>query len=293
MIGSCRAMRCILVVPESTRRDVLSPDGSDPKTGRAVAHDRIPMPPVLHFDTPGLRYDAGLRYDIGSGPGPEPVAPNPKRNQTMNKFKLELGRKQAPEKIGMGQTHITAMATAEALAAYPVADREPTDAEFQTAQDNLVAADAAVDAAEQVWKLRIAERDAAVAAWDTAINARAAHCESVTPNDPVALASTGLPLRAAPAPIGVLPMPANLVAKTTDFEGQIDLSCDAISGAYVYEWQCRLHTEGTSWENIKSSTTRKISVTGLTPGAQYAFRVRVIGAAGPSPWSDETVKRVA
>ncbi|MBP8256022.1 MAG: fibronectin type III domain-containing protein [Opitutaceae bacterium] len=247
------------------------------------------MAPALHFDTPGLRYDAGLRYDIGTGPGPDPYPPKPKRNKTMNKFKLELSRKTVPEKLALGGNHITSMT---GNTTYPVATRVPTDAQFQTAQDNLATTDAAVVAAETAWKLAIAERDAAVVAWDTAITARANHCESVTPTDLVALASTGLPLRATPTPIGVLPMPANLQAKTSDFEGQLDLSCDAVVGASSYEWQCRLHTQGTTWENIKSSTTRKISVTGLTPGVQYAFRVRVLGTAGPSPWSDEAVKRV-
>lgn len=251
------------------------------------------MPPVLRFDTPGLHYDAGLRYDIGTEPGGDPYATPIQKTKKMNKFKLELKDKTVPQKLAMGATHITSMAEAGAIATYPIADRKPTDAQFQTMQDNLDAANTSVDEKEQAWKLAIVERDAAAAIWDTGITARANHCESVTPTDLVALASTGLPLRAAPTPIGVLPMPENLVAKTTNFDGQIDLSCDAVDGASVYEWQCRLHADGEAWENIKSTTTRKVSVPGLTPGALYAFRVRAIGAAGPGPWSSETVKRVA
>ncbi len=129
------------------------------------------------------------------------------------------------------------------VATYPVADRKPTDAQFQALQDALAAAETSVDEKEQAWKLAIVERDAAEAAWDTGITARANYCESVTPNDLVALASTGLPLRSAPTPIGALPMPVNLQAKVSDYEGQIDLTCDAVTGAKTYEWQYRLHTE--------------------------------------------------
>lgn len=244
----------------------------------------------LRFDS-GLRYDAGLHYDAEAGPAPQP--PWTGKNKLMNKFKLELSRKSPADKIVLGEAHIDAMAEAGALATYPVASRKPTDAELQTAQDELVASEAAVAAAETMLKTAIQDRDAKEALWDVAITSRANHCESVTPTDLVALASTGLPLRSAPTPVGVLPMPVNLVAKASDFEGQIDLSCDAVNGARTYEWQCRVHTENSTWENVKSTTTRKVSVTGLTPGQQYAFRVRAIGAAGPGPWSDEAVKRVS
>ncbi|MEQ1752114.1 MAG: hypothetical protein ABL974_22015, partial [Prosthecobacter sp.] len=73
---------------------------------------------------------------------------------------------------------------------YPAATRVPSDAAFQTAQDDLAAADAAVLAAETTWKQKIQEREAKEIAWDAAITARANNCEAVTPNDLVALAST-------------------------------------------------------------------------------------------------------
>ncbi len=244
----------------------------------------------LRFDT-GLRYDAGLHYDAAAGQGPQP--PLIGKTLLMNKFKLQLSRKPVPEKIMLGDAHIAAMAGAGPLATYPVADRKPSDAEMQTAQDELVDAQAEVDAAETALKAAKANRDAKEAAWDIVITARANHCESVTPTDLVALASTALPLRANPSPIGQLPAPGNLVVKDSAYEGQADLTCEVVDGAGTYEWQCRLHTEGSTWETKSSTTARKTKITGLTPGQQYAFRVRAIGAAGPGPWSDEAVKRVS
>jgi hypothetical protein len=52
-----------------------------------------------------------------------------------------------------------------------------------------------------------------------------------------------------------------------------------------------LHTGDGVWQAVKSVTASKFTVTGLTPGAVYAFRVRAVGAAGVGPWSDEAVRR--
>jgi hypothetical protein len=91
--------------------------------------------------------------------------------------------------------------------------------------------------------------------------------------------------------VGDLPAPGDLTANVGDDEGEIDLGCDPVTGAGSYEWQCRLHADGNAWQPAKTSTTSKITLTGLTPGALYGFRVRAIGAAGPGAWSDEASKR--
>lgn len=153
----------------------------------------------LRFDSsPPLRMDQGLRFD--SGPVTPPIQPK-LRNRTMTKFKLELKQKTVAEKIALGINHITAMT---GNASYPSGTRVPTDAQVQTAQDELAAADAAVDAAKTVWENKIASRDAKEEAWDTVITARANNCEAVTPNDLVALSSTGFPMRLPAGPMGEL-----------------------------------------------------------------------------------------
>jgi hypothetical protein len=207
----------------------------------------------------------------------------------MTKFKLELQKRTVPEKVSLGANHITAMT---GNTNYPAATRVPTDAQVQTAQDDLAAAEAAVDAAEIAWKEKIQLRDAKVLVWDTVITARANNCEAVTPSDLAALQSTGFPLRSGGAPIGSLPAPGDLRALATEDEGEIELRCDKVKGASSYEWQCRPHdTPGAPWGAVKSSTTSKILVTDLTPGLLYGFRVRAIGSAGPGTWTSETTER--
>ena len=207
----------------------------------------------------------------------------------MTKLKLELKQKNTAEKIALGQNHITAMT---GNTTYPAASRVPADADIQTVQDNLVAAAAAVDASETVWKQKIQERVAAEEAWELKMTSRAAYCEALTPGDAVALASTGFPLRGTPAPIGSLPAPGDLRAAGTDKEGEIELRCNTVKGASSYEWECKLHDNPTApWTAIKTSTTAKILVPALTPGTLYGFRVRAVGSAGPGAWSDEATER--
>ena len=206
----------------------------------------------------------------------------------MTKFKLELRKLKPHDKLTLGANHITAMT---GNAHYPDATRVPTDAQVQTAQDDLATAQATVDSKENDWKMAIQERDQKEAVWDTIITARASNCEAVTPNDTAALQSTSFPLRSAAAPVGHLPAPGDLRATPTNDEGVIELRCKRVKGAMSYEWQCRVDEGSPPWEAIKTSTSTKILVPDLTPGTVYSFRVRAIGSAGPGTWSDDAVER--
>ncbi|MEQ1751656.1 MAG: fibronectin type III domain-containing protein [Prosthecobacter sp.] len=244
---------------------------------------------ALRFDTPNLRMDAGNRYDSALVP-PVVITLTTKRSKNMNQFKLELQKKTVLQKLAMGVTHIAAML---ANAFYPQATRVPTDAQFQAAQDDLQAANDDANLQEGKWKAANALRDEKQAIWDTIITARASNCEAVTPNDLAKLSTVGLPLKGAPTPIGDMPAPANLRATMGDDAGEIDLQWDAIYGAVSYVIECREYNPATGWSQIKLIKQSKFTVTGLTSGKTYAFRVRALGPKGEGPWSDEAVKMAA
>lgn len=238
---------------------------------------------MARFDSAAF-FDAGFRFDEAV----PPVIANRRKARLMPKFKLDLANKTPDQKITLGGNHVTAMT---GNAAFPAAGRVPTDAQFQAALDALQTSHADVAAKKTAWKQAIETRDAAEDAFDVTLTSRAAYCEAAKPDDDAALASTGLPMRGDPVPVGDLPAPGNLAATAGDQDGEVDLSCDRVGGARSYEWQCRPHTDATAWQPVKTSTVTKITVGSLTPGTVYAFRVRALGTTGQSPWSDEAVKR--
>lgn len=243
--------------------------------------------PLIRFDT-GLRYDEGHAYDSSVGPTPGPPPPvRPNKSKYMSKFKLDLKSKTVPEKLSMGTNHITAM---DGNTNYPVAKRSPDDAAYALAQSDLAAAEAEVDAAETVWKQKIQVRDVKEEAWDLATTARAANCESITPNNLPALASTGFPLRSAPTPVGPMTAPGNLRATMNELAGQIDLQWNTVYGASTYKVEMMVHNGPGTWAEVAVVQQISYSVTGLTSGTSYAFRVLAIGPLGPGPWSDEAVR---
>jgi hypothetical protein len=79
-----------------------------------------------------------------------------------------------------------------------------------------------------------------------------------------------------------------ILAILNNMSGQLDLRLGAVSHASAYEVQ--YSTGGGGWQagGIFPST-RGVTVTGLTPGTTYTFRVRAIGGStGASDWSDPT-----
>jgi hypothetical protein len=45
-----------------------------------------------------------------------------------------------------------------------------------------------------------------------------------------------------------------------------------------------------SWTELPAAVTRAITVTGLTPGTNYAFQMRALGRAGYTDWSDSVTR---
>ena len=230
------------------------------------------------------RLDAGLRFDQAA----VPVFPSkPRKHSTMSLFKLELRTKTVPAKLALGVSHTTAMT---GNASYPAGTRVPTDAQVAAAQLALRTTNDEADAAEVAWKQKNALRDAAEDAWDVVITARANNCEAVTPGDVPALTSTGLPMRAAPAPAGPLGAPQNLRATAGDMPGEDDLMWDALKGSSMNVIEYRV--QGTvPWLPAGMVPQSRFTVGGLTPGTLYEFRVHGVGKDGDGPWSDIAVQR--
>lgn len=101
--------------------------------------------------------------------------------------------------------------------------------------------------------------------------------------------SAGFDVRRKATPIGSLVRPASLHAVRSDREGVVELRWKPVRGSnqYIVEMSVKDPiSEVAEWVHVSYSTRSKFFVEDLQPGVYYWFRVRAIGAAGMSPYSD-------
>ena len=126
-----------------------------------------------------------------------------------------------------------------------------------------------------------------------AVEGFAKHAGTVYQHDKAKLQAISLDVTAPPYVPGPLPAPGNLQSFTGDMEGTIHLQWERVLRREVYEAECASSANG-PWTRIYNSRKTRTTCGGLTPGAEYWFRVRATGGTtGTSPWSDITRKRAA
>lgn len=237
---------------------------------------------MARFDQ-GHRYDSQVRYD-------EPPPPVPASRKTrMAKVKLDIDNSKPQEAYNASTAHIAAMASPEGLALFPTP--EPSAVDYLVTHTALGNGLTLVTTLEGQLAAARAALPVLVDEHKVNLNARAFYVQTVTNGDPAQIPISGFAVAGSPGtPIGPLPRPEKVKAKMGDFPGVIKVSCGAIKGAQLYVYECRLHDEPNQvWQQAKLRTKSREEIAGLVSGKMYAFRMAAIGAAGQSPWSDETV----
>ncbi len=231
------------------------------------------------FDS-GSRFDTGLRYD--AGPAPQPI---PQR-KAMSKPKLELRKRTDTELITFAQGIVTAMTGnpnfTTPMPALTVITAAITDLQTKIGE--------VTDLQNQLRQAHT-DKDTSREGLEQQLNYLANYVEIAAAGSVSKIESAGMSVRSPAVPIGLPTAPQNLNANASTYPGAIDLVWDPVPGAASYEIQCKIHGGASPFENAKISTASRTTLEGLTPGTQYAFQVRAVGAAGPSPYSDEAVKR--
>lgn len=151
-------------------------------------------------------------------------------------------------------------------------------------QSKLNARNAAQDA------LNLAQTDLEQALTDarTTMSSAGSYVQSTSGGDEAKIISAGMKVQADAAPITTLPAPGDLSATAGDQEGEIDLDWDRVKGSKSYEVQ--KSADASNWQHAGVATKSKMTVSGLTSGTKYWFRVRAIGSRVNSPWSDPATK---
>jgi hypothetical protein len=204
----------------------------------------------------------------------------------MGKIKLNLRNLDVSEKLQFARQIVSGMS---GNPNFPTPD--PALTLVTAAADSLESAYNEANVAKQNATARASTQDDTESALDAVLMKLANYVENASDGDETKILSAGMSVRAKPTPIGALAMPSNLAATAGDKEGEIDLSWDRVTGAksYIIE-MCPEPITPTGWKQVTVSTKSGFTVTGLTSGAKYWFRVLGIGAAGQGPWSDPATK---
>lgn len=115
----------------------------------------------------------------------------------------------------------------------------------------------------------------------------AVHVQVISDGDRNIILSSGYDVNKKCSKVGPLSKPANFKLQQGSNKGSIDLVCDPIAGASIYEVE---YTEGIPTHNSiwmkQSSTKRKITIANLISGKQYTFRMAGGGSHPSRIWSE-------
>jgi hypothetical protein len=162
---------------------------------------------------------------------------------------------------------------------------------FTAALTTLTTASAAYETARQQADQKLTERDDAVRALQDEYRQLASAAEGVT-MDAAELEGGGWELRGQAAPLGQVAAPGNLSARFGQMAGSVDLDWSRVRGAASYVLDCAPNPNG-PWTRAYEGTRAGCTLSGLTSGSLYYFRVAAIAANGLGPWSDIAEKRAA
>lgn len=204
----------------------------------------------------------------------------------MTKVKLNIRGLSVPEKIARARQIIAAM-TGNPNFPSP----QPPLAQLTAAVDQLEADYAAAQAARQEARARTTAVNEAEEAVNRAFSTLGAHVESASGGDEGKIQSAGMDVRAPSTSSGVLDAPETLNATQGDMEGEIDCSWDKVERArsYIIEVSADPPTS-TSWKHAAVSTRSQVTVSGLSSGTKYWFRVAAVSPQGQSAWSNPAAK---
>lgn len=206
----------------------------------------------------------------------------------MQDVKLNLAQLSIPAKIELAQSIVTDM-TGNAAFTTPVPPLAAVTAAAnvlaEKAQEARTARLAAVTAT--------AEQDDAAVKLDGLLTQLGNYVETIANGNKDTIRSAGMSVRAEPTRATALPAPVIRKAEVGGQSGSVELTWLPLAGAKVYVIEHTADMTGQSgWTNGADFTRQRGSVSGLTPGVRYLFRVAGVNPVGKSPWS-QTVEQLA
>ncbi len=206
----------------------------------------------------------------------------------MARVRLGLGKLSITDKIARGR-HIVARLTNNA--AFP--NPHPPLTEVTTTLDELEAASAQVQSAKSEVTTRVGAQDIAERKVDLVLARLGSYVESVAGLDDTLITAAGMEVKSTRTPATVPTTPEGVAAVAGEHEGEIVLSWKPVPNAYSYVIESSLDPATvTSWTHVGIATSATKTIGSLTTGKRYWFRIRAVGPAGESGWSEHATKVV-
>jgi hypothetical protein len=204
----------------------------------------------------------------------------------MSKVKLNLRGLSALEIIALGRKIRKAL---DNNPDFP--NPQPPLATLTSAINDLETAVADLDKSKQETATKVSIKDDKQAAAVAVLRQTAAFVEAVGGDNESLILSAGMEVRSPASPSQPPSAPGDLSTTEGDHEGEVDLHWNKIKGAKSYEIQRSPDPPtSTSWAHAAVSAKSSATISGLTSGTRYWFRVAAITSAGQSGWSDPATK---
>jgi hypothetical protein len=203
----------------------------------------------------------------------------------MAKVKLDFKRLPLAEKIIKTRQVVTNLT---GNADFPTPN--PPLAHITATVDALEAKVVETQAARQAARALTAEQGKMEDTLDKEMAEIGAYIETTSGGDEKKILAAGVGVRASAATHDIS-VPAALSLTEGDHNRELKAHWDRVdnSRSYVPERSPDPPTE-TSWVHEKVVTTSSTTISGLTSGVRYWFRVAAIGSSGQSGWSDPATK---
>lgn len=206
----------------------------------------------------------------------------------MPNVKLNLGQLTIPAKIELAQAIVTDM-TGNVSFPTPM----PALAAVTAAVDALSEKSQAARSARLAAVTATAEQDSAAVALDTLLGQLGSYVNMIANGDADVIRSAGMGVRAEPTPATPLDAPVIKYATVPSERGAVDLTWVPLASAKMYVIEHTPDMSGQAgWTNGADFTRSRGTVSGLTPGQRYLFRVAGVNVVGKGPWS-QTVEQLA
>jgi hypothetical protein len=175
-------------------------------------------------------------------------------------------------------------------------DPMPTQDLMAEAVEALAQAMADADSARSAAIAATSRKDTLRAQLEQLYGLRGNYVAMVSGGNPNMIMSGGMRVRKDPSPIGELDMPSGLVCDLNGNAGMMILTWDVVTNAQTYLVQMaaitpEMDSADFPWVSLNPCSTRKLTITELTLGQRYAFRVAAVGGkTGQGYWSPPVMR---